>query len=398
MLVLATLAVLSLLAWVYLTLAHGWFWTASERLPPAGDDPLTDRRWPSVVAVTPARDEAATLPLSLPTLLDQDYPGSFRVVLVDDASADGTGARAAEIAAGHPRGDRLTVLRGSGPPPGWAGKVAAMAAGARAAGEPDYLLFTDADIAHPVDGLRALVRSAVVGRLDLVSQMALLRAATGWERAIVPAFVYFFAQLYPFKRVNVAGGPVAAAAGGCMLVRREALLAAGGLERIRGALIDDVALGRLVKREGGSGRCWLGLSTSVRSVRPYPRLADLWQMVARSAYTQLRHSPWLLAGTLLGLLLLYVAPPVAAVAGVTGLALGVGWAPLAAGCGLGGWLLMAGTYLPTLRLYRLGWQRAPLLPGVALLYAAMTADSARRHWRGRGGAWKGRNATAASPR
>jgi hopene-associated glycosyltransferase HpnB len=230
--------------------------------------------------------------------------------------------------------------------------------------------------------------------------MALLRTATGWERVVVPAFVYFFAQLYPFRQVNVPGSRTAAAAGGCMLVRREVLDKAGGLAPIRGALIDDVALGRLIKSQ--RGRTWLGLSRQVVSVRPYPGLASLWQMVARSAYTQLRYSPVVLAGTLLGLLFLYVLPPAGALAGLVALLTGsgltgsglsgsgAGLAALTCGAGLAGWALMSLSYLPMLRLYRLSPLRAPGLPLIALLYAAMTADSARRHYAGRGAEWRGR--------
>ncbi|HEY1571030.1 MAG TPA: glycosyltransferase [Pseudonocardiaceae bacterium] len=365
------LAGLALVAWLYLLLAHGGFWLFRQALP-AGVDPVT---WPSVVAVVPARDEAAMLPDTAPALLDQDYPGDFRVLLVDDASTDGTG----DVA----RGLGLTVVTGHGPPPGWTGKVAAMATGVDAAGDPDYLLFTDADIRHPPGSVRALVRAAETGR-DLVSLMARLRTDSGWERAIVPAFVYFFAQLYPFARIN-RPGRTAAAAGGCMLVRREALARAGGLQRISGALIDDVALANLVKR-AGSGRIWLGLSTGVASLRRYPRLADLWDMVARSAYTQLRYSPALLAGTVVGLAVLYLVPSVA-----TGVGL-AGGQPLTLVFGLVAWLLLAGSYLPMLRAYRLSPWWALALPAIALLYAGMTVDSAWRHWRGRGGAWKGRTA------
>ena len=257
------------------------------------------------------------------------------------------------------------------------------------------MLFTDADIGYAPGTLTALVRAAVPGDRALVSQMALLRADTGWERLIVPAFVYFFAQLYPFRWVNRPGSRTAAAAGGCMLVQRAALAAAGGLAPIRGARIDDVALGRLLKRPPSRARCWLGFSTEVRSRRPYPRLAGLWDMIARSAYVQLRYSPVLLGLTLLGLLWLYAVPPVAALAGLAGLAAGAGPAAAwCAGAGLAGWLLMSVSFLPVLRLYRLGGWRAPVLPGIALLYAAMTADSAGRHYAGRGGEWKGRTVPA----
>ena len=348
--------------------------------------------------MVPARDEAAILPVTLPALLAQDYPGPFSVTLVDDSSTDGTGEVAAAIGVAAPR--PLRTVHGIAPPAGWAGKPWAMAQGleaTRADGAP-YVLFTDADIAWAPGALRALVTAAEGDDRDLVSQMALLRSETGWEKTIIPAFVYFFANLYPFRWVNRPGGRTAAAAGGCMLIRRRALDAAGGVAPIRGALIDDVALGRLLKRPPARGRCWLGLSTEVRSVRPYVGLADLWNMVARSAYTQLRCSPWLLAGTLAGLAWLYALPPVSAITGLAALAAEAGHTAggaetgplLCAAAGTAGWAAMAISYLPMLRLYRLSPLRAPLLPAVAAIYAAMTADSGRRHYAGRGGAWKGR--------
>jgi hopene-associated glycosyltransferase HpnB len=254
-----------------------------------------------------------------------------------------------------------------------------------------YVLFTDADIAWDPAALRALVAAAESDNRALVSQMALLRAQTGWERIVVPAFVYFFFQLYPPRRVNAPRSRVAAGAGGCMLIRRSALEKAGGLTPLRGALIDDVALGTLLKRDGN--RTWLGLTTAIRSVRPYPRLADLWQMIARSAYVQLRYSPLLLAGTLLGLAFLYAAPPVGVAAGAVAAASGGGTAATLPGlAGLAGLILMAGSYIPMLRFYRLSVLRAPSLPLVAVLYAAMTADSARRHYSGRTVSWRGRPA------
>jgi hopene-associated glycosyltransferase HpnB len=337
------------------------------------------------------------LPVTLPALLGQDYPGEFRVVLVDDRSQDGTGEIAAELGAKAARdgGAPLTVVAGQPRPHGWAGKVWAMAQGvatARAIQErAEYLLFTDADIEWMPGALRELVAAAEGDDRPVVSQMALLRAQTAWERQIVPAFVYFFAQLYPFRRASDPGSRTAAGAGGCMLVSRSALDSAGGLDRISGALIDDVALATLLKRAGN--RCWLGLSTRVRSVRPYPRLASLWHMIARSAYTQLRYSPLLLAGTIAGLLLLYAAPPAGAITWLTVAATGGhgGTATALAGAaGLAGWALMAASYVPMLRFYRLSPLRAPLLPLIALLYAAMTADSARRYYSGRTVSWRDR--------
>ncbi len=230
--------------------------------------------------------------------------------------------------------------------------------------------------------LRELVAAAVGSGYDVVSQMARLRVETAWERLIVPAFVYFFAQLYPFRRVNRPRGRTAAAAGGCVLIRRAAVERARIPESIRHAVIDDVALARAVK--GGGGTVWLGLARRVDSVRPYPRLSQLWRMVSRSAYAQLRHNPVLLAGTLAGLALVYLVPPVAAVGGA------VAGEPLLCGAGFAAWAVMTGTYLPMLRYYRQPLWLAPLLPFTAALYAAMTVDSAVQHYRGRGAAWKGR--------
>lgn len=367
-------AVAALAGWLYLAFGHGAFWRTGPGLPDAPDPP----EWPEVAAVVPARDEAAILPETLPTLLAQDYPGAFRVVVVDDGSSDGTAETAARL------GARAVPARER--PEGWAGKVWAMAEGVRAAGEPDLYLFTDADIAYAPGTVRRLVRAAAGERRDLVSQMATLSVRTRWERVIVPAFVYFFAQLYPFRRVTRDGARTAAAAGGCMLVRRDVLEKAGGVAAIRGALIDDVAMGRLIKRAGG--RCRLDLSRDVVSRRPYPRLADLWMMIARSAYHQLRYSPALLAGTVLGLLLLYAVPPAATITGA------VAADSTALVAGAVAWALMTLTYVPMLRFYGLSPLRALGLPLVALMYAAMTVDSARRHRAGRGGAWKGRTVRA----
>ncbi len=394
--------VLTAIAWAYLGAFHGGYWRTDQRLPAVRSDPAA---WPAVTAVVPARDEAAVLPGTMPTLLAQDYPGALRVVLVDDQSSDGTAAVAAALGRATMPADPSSdadracrtapaarmplIVSGRPRPPGWAGKVWAMQQGLLAAGDPEYVLFADADIAFEPGTVAELVRAAEGDDRSLVSQLALLRADTGWERLIVPAFVYFFAQLYPFRRVNKPGARTAAAAGGCMLVRRRTLAAAGGLDRIRGARIDDVALGHLVK--GASGRCWLGLATGIRSRRAYPGLASLWNMIARSAYTQLRYSPAALAGTVAGLLWIYVLPPAAAVGGLLGMAAGgAGAAGWIAAAGLASWAIMAITYVPVLRLYGLSPVRAAGLPLVAVLYAAMTVDSARRHRAGRGGEWKGR--------
>lgn len=366
------------MVWLWLLVCHGWFWRTDQRLPAR----VQPDHWPSVAIVVPAREEADVLPASLPTLLSQRYAGPARVILVDDSSGDGTGDLAKRLVVEQNGGLPLTVTTPGEPPTDWTGKLWAVAHGVAEAGEVDYLLFTDADIAHGPRSLATLVEAGTAGRA-LVSQMAILRTETGWERLIVPAFVYFFAMLFPFRRVNRPGARTAAAAGGCVLVRRDTLDRAGGVASIRGAVIDDVALAGLVKRAGG--RIWLGLAGEVRSVRPYPRLADLWRMISRSAYTQLRHSPLLLAGTVLGLGLVFLAPPAAAIAGaMTG---------DPSGLLLGGsaWLVMAGTFAPMVRYYHQPVIAAFLLPVTALLYTVMTVDSARQHWFGRGAAWKGRN-------
>ncbi|CAM5318184.1 glycosyl transferase family 2 [Streptomyces abikoensis] len=370
----------SLAAWLWLLLGQGLFWRTDMRLPERRPPAV----WPAVAIVVPARDEAEVLPSSLPSLLAQDYPGRAEVFLVDDGSSDGTGELARALAAEH-GGLPLTVGSPGEPGPGWTGKLWAVRHGmalARSRTDATYLLLTDADIAHAPDSLRELVAAAETGGLDLVSQMARLRVATMWERLIVPAFVYFFAQLYPFRWINRPGARTTAAAGGCVLLRSDAAERAGLPGSIRHAVIDDVTLSRAVRRTGG--RIWLGLADRVDSVRPYPGLGPLWRMVSRSAYAQLRHNPLLLAGTVAGLAVVYLAPPAGVLAG----ALTGGTAPLAAGAAA--WAVMAGTYLPMLRYYRQPLLLAPLLPFTALLYLLMTVDSAVQHYRGRGAAWKGR--------
>lgn len=373
------IAVGSLAAWVWLLLGQGYFWRTDQRLPERADP----AHWPSVAIVVPARDEADMLPVSLPSLLAQDYPGSAEIFLVDDCSKDGTGDVARALAVQH-GGLPVTVVSPGEPQPGWTGKLWAVQHGmalARAR-NPEYLLLTDADIAHEPDSLRELVAAAGSGGFDLVSQMARLRVESAWERLVVPAFVYFFSQLYPFRWVNRAGARTAAAAGGCVLLRTEAAVRARVPESIRQAVIDDVSLARAV--QGSGGRIWLGLADRVDSVRPYPCLADLWRMISRSAYAQLRHNPLVLLATVLGLALVYLAPPVTLVAGLL--------APDSVAAWTGGvaWVVMAGTYMPMLGYYRQSLWLAPLLPFTALLYLLMTVDSAVQHYRGRGAAWKGR--------
>ncbi len=375
---------LSFAAWVYLAFFHGRFWRADQRLPRGGGAALAAGPLPSVTAVVPARNEADGIARCLRSLLDQDYAGDFRIVLVDDHSDDGTAEIARGVASAHPRGERLEVVTSEPMPPGWVGKMWAVATGVAAAtreAAPEFLLLTDADVEHDATGLGRLVAKAQADGLDLVSLMVRLHCERPWERLLIPAFVYFFQKLYPFPRINDPRSRTAGAAGGCMLVRSDALKRAGGIEAIRGEIIDDCALGAAIKRQGP---VWVGLSERTYSFRPYEGLADIWAMVARSAYTQLHYSPLLLAGTVLGLLLIYALPP----------ALVVTWplhgSPAAELLGAAAWALMTWTFLPTLALYRLSPLRALTLPIAGALYLGMTLDSARLHGLGRGAQWKGR--------
>ncbi len=374
---------LALAAWAWLLVARGGFWRADQRLGDAGSEPAA---WPETVAVIPARDEAASVGRAVESLLRQDYPGRLTVVLVDDNSRDGTADAARTAAAGAKAAERLRVVAGAPLAPGWTGKLWAvhqgLAEAARFAPNAAYVLLTDADIVHEPAGLRRLVAKAETERRRLVSLMVKLRCEAGWEKLLIPAFVFFFQKLYPFSWVNDPNRPTAAAAGGCMLVRRDTLSDIGGVERIRNRLIDDCALAREIKARGP---IWLGLAERTLSLRPYDRLGEVWRMVARSAFEQLNRSVLALAGTLVGMVVLYVVPPVAAVYGV---AAGDGFAAL---FGVGAWGLMAAAYAPTVRLYGLAPAYTLTLPLAGVLYALMTLDSARRHWAGKGGGWKGRS-------
>jgi len=357
--------------WLYLLLFHNGFWLLRERDAAPVQEPET---WPSVVAVVPARNEADVIQRSLSSLLAQDYPGSFQVVLVDDQSDDATG----DLARGL-NSDRLTVLRSAPRPAGWTGKLWAMSQGSdHAAGlNPEFLWFTDADITHAPDNLRRLVARAEDGGRVLVSLMARLSCKSLAEHFLIPAFVFFFDMLFPFGAVNNPHSPVAAAAGGCMLARRAALEKAGGLAAIRHNIIDDCALGRIMKRQGS---IWLGFTDRAVSMRPYEHISDIQHMVARTAYAQLGYSPLVLAGTLLGLSMVYLAPVMTALF-AWGISQMAGWLA---------WIIMAVMFQPMLRFYRLSPLWGVVLPLIALFYAAFTFQSAVQHWSGKGGMWKGR--------
>ncbi|WP_421655541.1 glycosyltransferase [Leptothermofonsia sp. ETS-13] len=402
------LALLSLSIWLVLLLGWGGFWLCDQRLELGTDcsedstsqDSMSESRLPSVCAVVPARNEADVLPVSLRSLLVQNYPGNFQIVLVDDHSADGTAQVAKETAEASGKAHLLHLISAEPLPAGWSGKLWAMDQGVQKAQtfSPDYILLTDADIEHDTANLNRLVSKAVKQDLDLVSVMVRLRCESFWEKLLIPAFVFFFMKLYPFRWVNNPARKMAGAAGGCILIRQSALDRIGGLQTIRRALIDDCTLAQRVKgtgnreqetadteaRDGATGRIWLGLSDLTQSLRPYPNLKTIWNMVARTAYTQLNYSPLLLLGTLAGMGLVYLVPPIGLVGGIlTGQ-----WA--IALISLTTYLLMTLAYFPTVRFYRCPPGFALCLPAIAFLYTLMTLDSAIRHWRGKGGAWKGR--------
>lgn len=362
---------LPLAVWLYLLLFHRGFWRLRERDTLAVREP---DRWPSVVAVVPARNEADVIQRSIGSLIAQDYPGQFHIVLVDDQSDDGTADLARALNAPH-----LTVLTGADRPAGWTGKLWAMHQGSEHAAlrAPEFIWFTDADIAHTPENLSRLVARAEEGDKVLVSLMARLSCKTASEHFLIPAFVFFFDMLFPFGAVKDPESKVAAAAGGCMLARRGALEKAGGIAAIRHNIIDDCALGRAMKQQGP---IWLGLTDRALSLRPYEHLADIRQMVARSAYAQLGYSPLLLAGTLFGLMMVYIAPVMTALFawGISQLA---GWAA---------WLIMAVMFQPILRFYRLSPLWGVALPLIGAFYAAFTLESAIQYWSGKGGMWKGR--------
>jgi hopene-associated glycosyltransferase HpnB len=395
------LTVLSLIIWIILLCFRGQFWQADQKLE-ASTTKL--EVLPSVCAIIPARNEAELLPITLQSLFLQDYPGTLSIILVDDHSTDGTNLVAQKIAEDLTKSWQLKVISAQPLPPGWTGKLWAMEQGIRHAQTlaplPDFFLLTDADIEHDASNIQRLITKAQQEDLELVSLMVLLRCQSFWEKLLIPAFVFFFQKLYPFRWVNNPNNSTAAAAGGCILIHRDALNRIGGIQSVRQALIDDCALAKAVKSSNlnkgilsrltspivpeKKGRIWLGLSTLTRSLRPYPTLSSIWEMVTRTAFTQLNYSLLLLLGTLLGMTIIYIVPTIGVILGF----LSENW--LMTLVGLITWILMAIAYYPTLRLYQSSPLLAFCLPAIAFLYTLMTLDSALHHWQGQGGAWKGR--------
>jgi len=364
------LGVAACLAWAVLLLGRGMFWRARDDDRDASRLP-TPAHWPDVQVIIPARDEAETIGATVRSLAGQDYPGRFRILVVNDRSTDRTAALA--------RAAGAEVLDGRGRAPGWSGKLYALQQGLDAvAGRGHaFLLITDADISHAPDSLRRLVQRAEAGRLDLVSLMARLRCESAAERWMIPAFVFFFQMLYPFRWSNDPTARTAAAAGGCVLLRRAAFEARGELHPIRGRIIDDCALAGLMK--GGGSAIWLGLTERVHSLRAYPDFGTIRAMVARTAYAQLGYNPLVLLGMVLAMALVFLAPPILALAG----------AGVAKWLGTLAWGAMVVAFAPMLRRFGLAAGRGILLPLIALAYLAFTLDSAWAEWRGRGGVWKG---------
>ena len=376
--ILEVIAALALAVWLYLVGARGGFWLCSQRDEGESAPPAV---WPRVTAVIPARNEAVGIGACVGSLLRQNYPGGLSIIVVDDDSSDGTAIAARAAAAAQHGSDRLNVIVGRPLPPEWTGKLWAVKQGVDTAqampSPPDFLLITDADIAYEPGVLERLVARATNDGLVLASLMVRLRCESLAERSLIPAFIFFFQMLYPFSWVNRADRAMAAAAGGCMLVRADVLRQAGGINAIRGALIDDCALAQALKAHGP---IWLGLTSHVHSIRPYPFFEDIYRMVARSAYAQLHYSPLLLAGAVIGMALTYLAPPLLSVFG----------SGIAQILGLATWGLMGIAFQPTLRLYGLSPLWGLALPAIALCYMLFTLDSALQFARGKGGLWKGR--------
>ncbi len=407
------LTLLSLVIWLILLLFRGQFWQGDQRLFEV-KEPLLN--YPSVAVIVPARNEAELISTSLRSLLNQNYPGSFSIILVDDQSSDNTANIAQETAKLLNQTDRLNIITSQPLPAGWTGKIWAMEQGVKYTQQlinpPDYILFTDADIEHSPNNLKQLVEKAETENLQLVSLMVLLRCQSFWEKLLIPAFVFFFQKLYPFRWVNHPQTQLAAAAGGCILIRQEALTRIGGLAILKHALIDDCSLAQAVKltpknplqneeisaiNQGFSMESfifpfssksyypiWLGLTETTQSLRPYPNLSSIWDMVARTAFSQLNFSTILLGLTLIGMVLIYLMSPLSLIWGIFyGNNLVILLALLTG-------LLMEIAYYPTLKLYKLSPIWGLTLPLIGFLYALMTLDSALRYWRGKGGSWKGR--------
>jgi hopene-associated glycosyltransferase HpnB len=370
------LAAIPLAIWIYLFLARGNFWQLREDTL----EPKALENWPSVVAVVPARNEAATISQALLSLLKQDYPGGFSIVIVDDHSEDGTAALAQKTANESGASQRVKIHTAAPLAPGWTGKLWALNEGIQLAANqsPEFLWLTDADIEHAPDTLRGLVSRVETDALDLASLMVLLQAKTIPERLLIPPFLCFFLMLYPPRWIADPNASTAGAAGGCILLRRNVLAPIGGLASIHGEVIDDCALARAVKKNGG--RIWMGLTRSSVSLRSYGTFAEICDLIARAAFTQLHYSFVFLVLALAGLLATFLSPWILFFAYP-----GEAWVLVDTAIAL-----MIATFLVTVRFYNLSAAWALTLPVAAVFYGYATCVSAVRYWLGRGGQWKGR--------
>lgn len=374
-----TIGIITLAIWLHLFFGRGWFWRV-KKFNADGVSIAPLDVWPKIVAIVPARNEANTIGEVVTSLVNQDYPGPFSIVIVDDHSEDATSAIASRVAEEQAAQGRVQIVAASTLPDGWTGKLWALNSGVISSQQdpPAFFWFTDADITHAPDTLRRLVTRAECDRLDLASLMVLLQAKTLPERALIPAFLYFFLMLYPPQWIADEELATAGAAGGCILLRREALERIGGFSSIRGAVIDDCALAKAIKRT--NGRIWMGLTRKSVSLRAYRTFAEIRDLIARTAFTQLRYSALFLLGTLAGMFLTYIAPVILIFAHDSTARL----------LGATAWFLMAASFLPTVRFYRLSFVWVPLLPLAAAFYSYATCLSALRYWLGKGGLWKGR--------
>jgi hopene-associated glycosyltransferase HpnB len=373
------LAALPVVIWLYLLLGRGMFWQIGRHLAVPSRNAIPAGR--SVAVVIPARNEADVIGNTVASLLRQTYSGPLRIFVVDDASTDGTAEAAWRAAqADLHRSGSLRVIQSWPLPAGWTGKMWAVSQGVEEAlkTHPDYLLLTDADIDHDPENLSALVAQAEAGSYDLVSFMVKLQNRSAAEQLLIPAFVFFFFLLYPPVFIRQQSRRIAGAAGGCMLVNPQRLMEAGGIEAIRGEIIDDCALASLIKRAGG--RVWLGLTRSTSSTRSYASFGQIEHMISRTAFNQLQHSAVLLLGTLLGLAVVYLLPVALLFSGV----------PSYFFLGAAAWALMTVAYLPMVRFYGQNAAWSFLLPAAAVFYGIATFHSALQFWSGKGGQWKGR--------
>jgi len=388
------LGIITLAIWLHLFFGRGWFWRVSK-LDADQNEAESMSDWPAVVAVVPARNEAETIGRIVTALAQQDYPGPFSVVVVDDHSEDATADIAQQAAAHSASRERVRVVSASALPEGWTGKLWALNEGVSSGGvitaavstvarshaapeAPVFYWFTDADVTHAPDTLPRLVERAQRDSLDLASLMVLLQAKTLPERALIPAFLYFFLMLYPPRWIADEELATAGAAGGCILLRHEALARIGGFAAIRSEVIDDCALAKAVKLSGS--KVWMGLTRKSISLRAYTTFGEIRNLIARTAFTQLRYSWLVLAATLAGMFLTYIAPAILLLAHDS----------TARVLGSAAWLLMTLSFLPTVRFYRRSPLWAPLLPLTALFYTYATCLSAVRYSIGKGGLWKGR--------